>query len=86
MSKHIGETFDGVISSVKSFGMYVELENSVEGLIRIDRLPGGWFDFDEKTLSLYCERTGVRYSIGDNVRVITARADIPSGQIDFELI
>ena len=86
MAKHIGEAFDGVISSVKSFGMYVELPNSVEGLVRVDKLPGGWFDYDEQTLSLYCSRSGARYSIGDGVRVIAARADVSSGQIDFELI
>jgi len=86
MSKHIGEVFEGVISSIKAFGMYVELENSVEGLVRIDKVPGGWFEYDEVTMSLYCSRTGVRYSIGDSIRVIAARADVSSGQIDFEPI
>jgi ribonuclease R len=86
MSKHIGEVYDGVISSVKSFGMYVELSNSVEGLVRVDKLPGGWFEYDEVTMSFYCKRTGVRYSIGDNIKVIAARADVSSGQIDFEPI
>jgi ribonuclease R len=86
MAKHIGETFDGVISSIKAFGMYVELENSVEGLVRVDKLPGGWFEYDELTLSFYCKRTGVRYSIGDRLKVIAARADVSSGQIDFEPI
>jgi ribonuclease R len=86
MSRHIGETFDGVISSVKSFGMYVELSNSVEGLVRVDKIPGGWFDYDESTLSFYCEKTGVRFSIGDSVHVIAARADVSNGQIDFEII
>lgn len=86
MSKHIGEVYDGVISSIKSFGMYVELSNSVEGLVRVDKLPGGWFEYDEVTMSFYCKRTGVRYSIGENIKVIAARADVSSGQIDFEPI
>jgi ribonuclease R len=85
MSRHIGERFDGTISSVKQFGMYVELENTVEGLVRIDKLPG-WYEYDERAFALRCPQTGKCHTVGDAVKVIAEHADIPSGQIDFELI
>lgn len=86
MTAHIGEQFKGTISSIKPFGMYVVLENTVEGLVRVENIPGGWYDYDEKNMTLSCSKTGSIYSIGDTVRIIVARADIPSGQIDFTLI
>lgn len=86
MTAHIGEQFKGTISSIKPFGMYVVLENTVEGLVRVENIPGGWYDYDEKNLTFSCPKTGVVYSIGDTVRIIVQRADIPSGQIDFALI
>lgn len=86
MSKFIGEPFEGVVSSVKSFGMYVELPNTVEGLVRIENLPGGWYDFDEATLTLACPKNGSRYTVGDPVTVTATRADVSAGQIDFELV
>ena len=86
MSRHIGETFDGIVTTVKNFGMYVALENTVEGLVRVEKLPGGWYDYDEAAMVLSCARTGVRYTIGDRVRVIVAGAEVATGQVDFELI
>ena len=86
MSRHIGETFDGVVNTVKNFGMYVSLENTVEGLVRVEKLPGGWYDYDEANMTLACARTGARYTIGDRVRVIVAGAEVATGQVDFELI
>lgn len=85
MSKHIGEQFEGTISSVKSFGMYVVLENTVEGLVKIESLPG-WYDYDEQSLTLRNASNGITYSIGDTVRVVLAAADVPTGRIDFTLI
>lgn len=86
MTAHIGEQFKGTISSIKPFGMYVVLENTVEGLVRVEKIPGGWYDYDEKNMTLSCSKTGTSYSIGDTVRIIVERADIPTGQIDFTLI
>lgn len=85
MTSHIGEQFDGTVSSVKSFGMYVMLENTVEGLVRIENLPG-WYDYDEKSLTLKNSSSGKTFSIGDPVRVVLAGADVPTGRIDFTLI
>lgn len=85
MSKHIGEQFEGTISSIKSFGMYVVLDNTVEGLVKIESMPG-WYEYDEQNLTLKNASSGATYSIGDTVRVIVAGVDVPSGQIDFTLI
>ncbi len=86
LSGHIGEQFAGTVTSVKSFGMYVTLDNTIEGLVRVETIPGGWYDYDEQSMSLRCARTGSAYTVGDAVRVLVARADVPSGQIDFTLL
>lgn len=86
MSAHIGEQFSGTITSVKAFGMYVTLDNTVEGLVRVENIPGGWYEYDEPTMSMYCQRNGRRYSMGDAVRIIVERANVPLGQIDFALL
>lgn len=85
MSSHIGERFTGVVSSVKGFGMYVMLENTVEGLVKLENMPG-WYDFDERDMTLKSKAAGKSYTIGDTVDVILAAVDIPTGYIDFALI
>jgi ribonuclease R len=85
MTTHIGEKFDGVISSVKSFGFYVELENSVEGMCRIESLEGGWYEYDDKNLAIVNPTNHASYALGDKVRVICTRAEVSTGQVDFEL-
>ncbi len=83
MSKHIGEEFTGIISSVTEYGFYVELENSVEGFVKIETLPEGTYDFDGHfTLSRGGEAV---YKIGNSVTVICAKADVCAGKIDFVL-
>jgi ribonuclease R len=86
MIQHEGETFEGIISSVTSFGMFVELENTVEGLVRLSSLEDDYYIFNEKTYSLVGERTRRTYKIGDKVQVLVARADVMSRQIDFMLV
>lgn len=85
MSRHIGEKFDAVVTGVQSYGMYVGLENTVEGLVRVESLPGGWYDYDETNLVLSCARNGARYAIGSKVQVIVAGTTVATGQVDFEL-
>lgn len=85
MKKHVGEIFDGVISSVTSHGIYVELENSVEGMMRPEELLGGSFRFDGK-LSYLSTAGRKKYSVGDVVRIQVTRADVSSGQIDFVMV
>ena len=84
MSHHVGEEFDGVISSVTNFGVFVELDNTVEGMIRIDALPQDQYEFFEDRFCLKGYKN--TYTIGDKVRVRTTRADILSREIDFDLI
>ncbi len=85
MADHVGERFEGVISSVTSFGFFVELQNTIEGLVRLADLADDYYVFDEASLVLTGRRTGKRYTIGDQVDVTLVRADITSRQIDFVL-
>ncbi len=82
MAKHLNEVFSGVISSVAGQGIYVELSNTVEGLVRTESLGDG-YAFDG-LLSMR-NAQGKTYRVGDEVRIICIRADVNSGQIDFEL-
>ncbi len=83
MLSHIGEDFDAIISSVTSFGFYAELENGIEGLVRLSDLKDDYYILSDVELCLIGEHTGKRYSIGDSVRVTVAGADVHSGNIDF---
>ncbi len=85
MSGHIGETFEGAISGVTGWGLYVELPNTVEGLIHISELKGDYFIFDEERMELAGERTGVRYKLGQKVRVLVKGCDKLTRTIDFTL-
>ena len=84
MKDHIGEYFDGIITSVLNFGFFVELENSVEGLVRVECLPADSYVYLEKSLQL---KGGVHsYKIGDRVRVRLVASNIYTRKIDFELV
>lgn len=85
MSSFIGETFEGVVANVTNFGMFVELENSVEGLIRLENMTDDYYEFDERTNILTGRRKKRTYQSGDCVKVVLARADILLRQIDFVL-
>lgn len=84
MQQHIGDEFDGIISSVVDFGFYVELENTVEGLVHINTLPEGYYEYDG-FFAINEEYSKKSYCVGDRVKVICAKADVNSGKIDFEL-
>ncbi|NLY43681.1 MAG: ribonuclease R [Clostridiaceae bacterium] len=85
MKDKIGEVFEGVISGVTSFGMFVELDNTVEGLIRISSLEDDYYIYDEKHYSLIGENKKRIFKIGDEVKVRLVRADLPTRQLDFIL-
>ena len=85
MSQHIGESFEGVVSGVTKFGMFVELENSVEGLIRLENMSDDFYEYDEEKALLCGVRKGRIYRIGDEVSIAVAHTDILSRQIDFVL-
>ena len=83
MSEYIGESFDATVSSVTSFGMFCELDNTCEGLIPMSEMPG-LFIFNEKDLTLRCGK--LMYRIGDIVKVRLEEADIIRGKLRFSLI
>lgn len=86
MMGKIGEEFSGVISSVTNFGLFVELENTVEGLIRYEDLRDDYYIFDEKNYVARGERLGRKYTIGDNVIVRVKDANPQLMEVNFELI
>lgn len=87
LQEHLGEEFDGVISGVKDFGIFVELiENGCEGLVPIRELDDDYYVMDEKTYALVGYNYKKRYALGDEIRVRVARADLGRRQIDFELV
>ena len=86
MEDHIGEEYDGIISSITSFGVFAQLENTVEGLIRFDKLGDEYFVYDENMKTLLGEKTKTMYHIGDKLHVRVIRADKQTRQIDFEKV
>jgi len=86
MLDKIGEEFEGIISSVTSFGMFVELGNTVEGLVRLSDLTDDYYHFHELQLALIGERTAKMYRIGDEVKVRVARVNVDERTIDFEMV
>lgn len=86
MESHIGEEFEGVISGVHEFGIFVELPNTVEGLIKTENMPKGGYHFIEETMTLIHKTTKVKYSFGDSVIVKLINASKETSMIDFELI
>ena len=85
MEGHIGEVFEGMVSSVTSFGMFIELDNLVEGLVPLRDMPD-FFHYDEVRMTLTGERTHVKYTIGDRVLIKVVRASKEEKTIDFEII
>lgn len=85
MESHIGEEFDGMISSVTSFGMFVELDNLIEGLVPLRDMPD-FFVYDEERMTLTGEKSHVKYTIGERVRVKVVRASKEDKTIDFEVV
>lgn len=86
MMDKVGEDFEGIISSVVKFGLFIELPNTIEGLIHINELKQDYFHFIENHLALVGERTGLTFKIGQKVRVKVIKADPEERAIDFELI
>ena len=86
MADKVGEEFDGIISSVVKFGLFIELQNTVEGLIHINELKQDYFHFLENHLALVGERTGLTFKIGQKVRIKVVKSDPETREIDFELL
>ena len=87
MSERLGQVYDGVISGVTDWGIYVELnENKCEGMIPIRCLDDDYYEFDEKNYCIVGRHTGKRYQLGDELTVRIAKADLVKKQLDFELV
>ena len=87
MSERIGQVYDGVISGVTDWGIYVELnENKCEGMIPIRCLSDDYYEFDEKNYCIVGRHTGKRYQLGDELTVKIAKTDLVKKQLDFELV
>ena len=85
MEDHIGEEYEGMISSVTSFGMFIELDNLIEGLVPLRDMKD-FFHYDEEHMTLTGERSHVKYTIGERVLVKVVRASKEEKTIDFEII
>mgnify|MGYP002538327392 FL=1 len=85
MEGHIGEEFEGMISSVMSFGIFVELDNLIEGLVSIKDMKG-FFNYDEDRMTLTNEKSHVKYTIGERIKVRVIRASREAKTIDFEIV
>ncbi|MBO4978397.1 MAG: ribonuclease R [Muribaculaceae bacterium] len=87
MADRLGQVFDGVISGVTEWGLYVELdENKCEGLVPVRDLADDFYDFDPKNYTLTGRRSGGRYRLGDKIKVQVARADLAKKQLDFVVV
>jgi len=86
MQEHLGETFEGTISGVTEYGLYVEInENKCEGMVPLRDLDDDYYEFDEKNYCLWGRRFHHRYSLGDSIKVSVARANLERKQLDFAL-
>ena len=86
MEKRVGEQFKGTIISVMNFGFFVELDNTIEGLVPLHTLMDDYYKYDEGTMSLVGETNGKKFQIGDTIDVICTDVDVPKGQVTFGIL
>src|SRR3546814_4909455 len=87
MEQHVGSEFDGVISGVTSFGLFIELDESkVNGLVHVTQLPNDYYHFDPIRKTLTGERSGRQYRLGDRARIVVLKASLEERKIDFRLV
>lgn len=86
MADKIGEEYDGIISSVTNFGMFVELPNTIEGLIHVSYMTDDYYRYDERQMAMIGERTGNVYRIGDEITVRVVNVNKDERSIDFEIV
>lgn len=85
MEAHIGEIFEGVISGITSWGVYVELPNTVEGMIHVSKLPGDYFYYDENAYEMVGQDTGRKYRLGESLKVCVDGVERMTRSIDFSI-
>ena len=87
MEQHVGSEFDGTISGVTSFGLFIELDDSkVNGLVHVTQLPNDYYHFDPIRKTLAGERNGRAFRLGDRVRIVVLKASLEERKIDFRLV
>lgn len=86
MLDKIGEVFEGIVSGVSEYGIYVTLENTIEGMVHVTKMPNDYWIFEEETFSMYGEKTGDRISLGDKLTVSLATVNVQKRQIDFVIV
>lgn len=87
MADHLGQVYEGTVSGVTEFGLYVEInENKCEGMVPLRDLDDDYYEFDERNYCLVGRRTKRRYSLGDAVKIKVARANLEKKQLDFALV
>ena len=86
MSDKIGEEFEGIVSSVTNFGMFVELPNTIEGLVHISNMTDDYYNFDERQMMMIGEHTKRQFRIGDEVKVRVTNVIIEESSVDFEVV
>ena len=85
MADQVGQHFDAVVSSVTSFGMFIQLPNTIEGLIHISNLTDDFYSFNEKSLTLTGRGTHKQYKVGMPIKVTLINANVEQHQLDFEI-
>jgi len=83
MEDHIGEIYEGVISGIMEWGIYVELPNTVEGMVHVSKLPGDYFHYDEANYEMVGSHTGKKYELGQQVKICVQHVDKVLRTIDF---
>src|SRR5699024_1066736 len=86
METKIGEIYDGIIVSITGFGMFIQLPNTIEGLVHISNMTDDYFEFDQRNLMLIGQHTGVVYRIGEEIKVRVTAADGETREVDFEIV
>ena len=86
MEKRIGQIYEGVISGITNYGLYVELPNTIEGMVHVTALEGDYFNYVESTYEMVGEHTGKSYKLGQTVQVRVAGTDRLLRTIDFEIV
>jgi ribonuclease R len=86
MSKHIGEQFDGFVSTISPYGVFVQLPNTIEGIVRLTNLKNDFYTYNPVTNELSGRKTGLIFTLGTKVRIKVINADKLTRRIEFELV
>ena len=86
MYERIGNEYDGIISSVTGFGIFIELENTVEGMVHFRNLSDDYYEFDEENYIIVGQNTGKTYGLGQKVRIKVDNVNVNLREIDFSII